>query len=109
MFGYITTPEYIEISQEEEISVDGHDMQSLLYNFLDEVLFLFNAEPFLTCKEIEITEFDDENFSIKATCKGEPFDIQKHPQGTEIKAITYSNMQIYDDSDRHEVYVIVDI
>ena len=109
MFGYITTLKYIEISQEEEISVEGHDLQSLLYNFLDEVLFLFNAEPFLTCKEIEITEFDKENFRIKAICKGEPFDLEKHPQGTEIKAITYSNMQIYDDVDKREVYVIVDI
>lgn len=30
-------------------------------------------------------------------------------QGTEVKAITYSNMQIYDEPGRHEVYVIVDI
>lgn len=40
---------------------------------------------------------------------GEPFDIAKHPQGTEVKAITYSNMQIYDDEDKHEVFVIIDI
>ena len=39
---------------------------------------------------------------------GEPFDISKHPQGTEVKAITYSNMQIYD-SEKHEVFVIIDI
>ena len=30
-------------------------------------------------------------------------------QGTEVKAITYSNMQIHHTADRHEVYVIVDI
>jgi len=29
-------------------------------------------------------------------------------QGTEVKAITYSNMQIYD-NDKHEVFVIIDI
>ena len=109
MFGYMTDLDYVDISQEEEVSVEGHDMESLLYNFLDEVLFLFNADPFLTCKDIKIAEFDKENFRLQAVCKGEPFDLSKHPQGTEIKAITYSNMQIYDHDSKHEVFVIIDI
>ena len=109
MFGYITDLDTVEVSQEEEVIVEGHDIESLLFNFLDEVLFLFCAEPFLTCKEVEIYEFDRENFRLKARCRGEPFDLCKHPQGTEIKAITYSNLQIYDDENNHEIYVIVDI
>lgn len=32
-----------------------------------------------------------------------------YDQGTEVKAITYSNMQVHDDDDKHEVYVIIDI
>jgi len=37
------------------------------------------------------------------------FDKKKHPQGTEIKAITYSAMQIHEVENRTDVYVIVDI
>ena len=32
-----------------------------------------------------------------------------HVQGTEVKAITYSNMQVFDTDTKHEVYVIIDI
>lgn len=30
-------------------------------------------------------------------------------QGTEVKAITYSNMQIHDDCPTNDIYVIIDI
>jgi SHS2 domain-containing protein len=40
---------------------------------------------------------------------GTTFDQTVHPQGTEIKAITYSNMQIHDTPERADLYVIVDI
>ena len=40
---------------------------------------------------------------------GETFELGKHPQGTEIKAVTYSNMQINEKEDKVDVYVIVDI
>ena len=36
-------------------------------------------------------------------------DLSRHPQGTEIKAITYSNMQVHETEDRSDVSVIVDI
>lgn len=54
-------------------------------------------------------EFDRENFKIKARGYGEPFVIGKHPQGADVKAITYSNMQVHDKEGQHEVFVIVDI
>lgn len=41
--------------------------------------------------------------------KGEGFSLDKHPQGTEVKAITYSNMQVHADAPTHDVYVILDI
>ena len=109
MFGYMTDLNTVDIDDEQEITAEGHDMESLLFQFLDEFLFLFSAEPFLICKEVEILEFDRDNFKIRAVGRGEPFDLEKHPQGTEVKAITYSNMQIHDNEERHDVFVIIDI
>lgn len=54
-------------------------------------------------------EFDKTNFHIKAAAYGEEFQIGKHPQGTEVKAITYSNMQVHENEGKCEVFVIIDI
>lgn len=113
MTAYITDISKVEIKDKESIVVEGaDDLNGLLFRFLDEVLFLFNAEPFLLSKKVRILEFlcsDDSGYSIKAECYGETFSLDKHSQGTEIKAITYSAMKIRDESDCHEVYFIVDI
>jgi SHS2 domain-containing protein len=37
------------------------------------------------------------------------FSLAKHPQGTEVKAITYSAMQILRVGNDTHIYVIVDI
>ena len=193
-------------------AAEGHDMQSLVFNFLDELLFIFSTE-FFTCKELTVTELDCQKFKVKAqgwallsaqaslhfvdlisiftieiivlfhtrdwhlvsaarvcahnpldlamhqhvmpprfpfralkyewsfvwqncelifdltvintawlarkthdqmiilmACRrGDIFDRQKHEPGTEVKAITYSAMQINEHRDKAELYVIVDI
>ncbi|CAG0893496.1 unnamed protein product [Cyprideis torosa] len=109
MFGYMTEIDYVEMEHEETIEAEGDDLDGLLFHFLDEWLFLFSAEPFFIPRKVQITSFDRENFRIKARGFGEMFDIAKHPQGSEVKAITYSNMQIYDKEGQHEVFVIIDI
>ena len=37
--------------------MEGHDEQSLLYNFLDELLFVFGTEM-LVCREINVVKLD---------------------------------------------------
>lgn len=113
MFGYMTELPYVEIKQSSEIEATGHDLESLLFHFLDELLFLFSCEPFLICSKLKIIEFNIEGdeFRIKCKCYGEEFQLGKHPQGTEVKAITYSAMQIVNEPDvgNFEVFVIIDI
>ncbi|XP_044184329.1 protein archease-like isoform X1 [Acropora millepora] len=109
MFGYMTDLNSVDVVREEEIMAEGDDIINLLFHFLDEFLFLMCADPYFIVKEVEILEFDKENFKIRAIGRGEEFDLNKHPQGTEVKAITYSNMQVHDNDNRHDVYVIIDI
>lgn len=50
MFGYITDLDRVEMKQLYEIEAEGDDLQGLLYHFLDELLYMFCAEPFLVAK-----------------------------------------------------------
>ena len=50
MFAYITDMEYVEMRYTHEIEAEGIDMLSLLFQFLDEFLFIFCAEPFFVAK-----------------------------------------------------------
>ncbi|CAI9722090.1 Hypothetical predicted protein [Octopus vulgaris] len=109
MFAYMTNIDTVDMVERQEIKASGDDLLGLLYHFLDEFLFLFCAEPFFIVRKVKILEFDLENLTIHAEGYGEEFDLDKHPQGTEVKAITYSNMQIHDKVEDNDIFVIIDI
>merc|ERR1719500_347848 len=99
MFGYMTELDTVQECRTQVVETSGHDLESALYNFLDEWLFNFCAEPFFVPFKIEINEFTrtgdgDDAIGIKSMGIGETFTLGRHPQGTEVKAITYSAMQI---------------
>eukprot|EP00455_Lapot_gusevi_P004091 TRINITY_DN11686_c0_g1_i1.p1 TRINITY_DN11686_c0_g1~~TRINITY_DN11686_c0_g1_i1.p1 ORF type:complete len:200 (-),score=31.85 TRINITY_DN11686_c0_g1_i1:173-727(-) len=110
MFNYMTPLEKVDFDAEctFRFEAEGHHMESLLFNFLDALLYHFHTED-VVCKDVRISLFNSQEFKIKGTGYGEKFDLSKHEQGTEIKAITYSNMQIFEDPHHPELYVIVDI
>jgi SHS2 domain-containing protein len=110
MFNYMTDITTIDIDPKAtiEFEVEAHDMQSLLFRYMDEFLFRFCTDGF-ACKTATILSFDRESFKIKVRGEGEKWDPSKHPQGTEIKAITYSAMQIIEEEKKSELFVIVDI
>mmetsp|Transcript_26998 Transcript_26998/g.69585 ORF Transcript_26998/g.69585 Transcript_26998/m.69585 type:complete len:209 (+) Transcript_26998:2378-3004(+) len=112
MMNYQTPINKVRRKITREITAEGHDLYSLLYNFLDEVLYIFHTE-LLVCRDIKVTSLDQDAWSITAVGRGETFERGRHEQGTEVKAITYSAMQIYENNCDHQegchIYVIVDI
>lgn len=47
------------------VTASGHDMHTLLFNFLDELLFVFSTE-FLVLKEISVTHLNTESWTLEA-------------------------------------------
>lgn len=108
MFGYMTDTETVEPTDTVEVESEGEDMESLLFHFLDDWLYKFSADLFFIPREIKVLHIDRMRFKIRSIGWGEEFSLEKHPQGTEVKAITYSAMQIHD-KEKPEIFAIIDI
>ncbi|KAK9862279.1 hypothetical protein WJX84_005309 [Apatococcus fuscideae] len=110
MFNYMTPLKDIKVNKTltRTYEAEGHDLHTLLFQYLDEMLFVFATEMFVPCK-IAVTQLDRSSWKIKATGRGETFSKSQHVQGTEVKAITYSAMQVIETNQKTDIYVIVDI
>lgn len=91
-YSFMTDVDAIEEDEEREVTVQSEDLYSLMFDWLDEMLFLFESES-LVMKRFDIT-VDDSTFSITGTCRGGKFDPEKHESGSIIKAVTYNMMEV---------------
>ena len=102
------------------VKAHGHDCLSLLYDILNEFLCSNSTMDYLMRDVRVITELDGKDFAsarllgfvllLSVTRRfGERYRPAKHTQGTEIKAITYSNMQVHVRDNSTHIYVILDI
>ena len=85
----------------KKIKVKGVDKKSLLYAFLEELLFLLNTENFILSKVKEIKI----NKELTATLIGD--NTKNYKLNTDVKAVTYNEMFIKEKP--YIVQVVLDI
>ena len=95
----------IKSLKRKKITVSGTDLQNLLYNFLEEFLFLIDSEGFLA-SEINIQKFDEKKLKIEAELSG---DDSKGYKTDGVKAITYHDMSIKHDGEKFVIQAVVDV
>lgn len=89
-----------------KVKVKGKDMESLLYNFLEEFIFLFDSKGIFVSK-VEHLSIDKENFELECVVSGdlaENYNIQAY-----IKAVTYNDMEIKKIDGSWLIQVVLDI
>ena len=104
IFNIISDTSNIDPSNEIEFEVASEDDVSLLYDYLEELLFYHETE-FMLFSEFQVEI--DENFHLRARIKGEEINWDRHERKTEIKAITFHKMAV-NKTDHVEVQAIVD-
>jgi SHS2 domain-containing protein len=106
LFNAITPIEGISQDETREFEVEGHDLGALLFNFLDELLYLQEVD-LIVFSGFDL-EIDRERFTLKAVCHGEPFDLARHTQGIAIKAVTFHMMNIQQTDEGWNLRVVLD-
>ncbi|MFX1454183.1 MAG: archease [Promethearchaeota archaeon] len=106
------SPDLTKISPsiEKKIEVVSEDKYALCVDFLSEFLYLFDVEElvFSIVTVLSIQKMEDK-YKLKAIAKGEPFNRAKHEIGIEVKAITYSFMNIEERKNSVEIKIVFDI
>ena len=106
LFNAITPIEGINKSETREFEVDSYDLGALLFNFLDELLYLHEVNLIVfSAFDLQI---DPKRFILKAACHGEPFDLARHTQGIAIKAVTFHLMNIQQTDEGWNLRVVLD-
>ena len=106
MFNMMTPLEGIEEKDDFIVEAEGTDLENLLFNLMDELLFI-NDVDFYVPKSINVT-IDFENLRAVAICKGERFNSTTHEVGIAVKAVTYHMMEIKESPEGWLVRMVFD-
>jgi SHS2 domain-containing protein len=84
------------------INVSGQDTESLLYKFIEELLYLIDAEHFITGK----AKVSVQGYNLKAELFG---DDSKNYEINQVKAATYAEMEIKKSHNGIKAIFVIDV
>jgi SHS2 domain-containing protein len=105
-FDLVTDTQSIEPKEERVIDVEGNGLAELMNQWLNELLFLLDTQGFLF-REFDAEVINSHNLRVKA--KGEVFREETHERRTEIKGITYHQLDVRKQDNKWVAQVIFDI
>lgn len=94
IFNIISNTDNIYPQKSIEFEITSEDEVSLLYDYLEELLFYHEVEFMLFSEFIIEIEKTDDDYHLKAIIKGEDINWDKHERDCEIKAITFHQMEV---------------
>jgi SHS2 domain-containing protein len=101
--------EAIQSRETRQIELSNEKLDMLLFDFLQELIFLKDAERLLLrVREVQVAG-SDENYFLKATAEGEPVDPARHHQRADVKAVTLHGFSVQKMNGGWKARVLLDI
>lgn len=113
----ITDNPQVRDVETKEIIVTGIDLEQLMINWLQEVIYYYEVYSFLF-KEFDVHEITTSkhektspstSLTIKAIGSGEIFDYERHTILTEVKAATYHQIEVKENNGKWQARIIFDL
>lgn len=99
----------IKHSVVKEVKLESDNIEFLLFNFLQEIIFYKDSERLLFNKiDIKIKE-NGQKFILEALMFGEPIDLNKHELLVDVKAVTMHLFEVKKLNGEWFARVIVDV
>ena len=105
LFSLITELDDVEEFLHRDIELTAPDEESLLVEWLNELIYLFDTEN-IVFKRFDVTKLN--NRQLKARSYGEKVDSSKHCLKTGVKAATYHMLKV-DKNNGYRIQVLFDI
>ena len=99
----------IEPRETRRIELKNNEIDMLLFDFLQELIYFKDAERLLLrVREIRIDKRDGA-YSLSATTVGEPLDARRHQQRADVKAVTLHDFRLEKTEGGWKARVLLDI
>jgi len=110
MFNVIIDTGKVSGETTRDVCLTSPDLESLLVDWLSELLYLFEVDEIIFWKfRVEEIRGEEGEYSIKAVASGEQYYPESHPFETEIKAVTYNQLELEKTAEGWKAQVVVDI
>jgi SHS2 domain-containing protein len=101
--------EAIQSRQTRRIELSNDKLDMLLFDLLQELIFLKDAERLLLrIRKVQI-DHRDKMYLVRATAEGETLDPERHHQRADVKAVTLHNFTVEQTDGGWKARVLLDI
>lgn len=101
--------EKIELKKRRKMTVSDKSIEKLLFNFLQEIIYLKDAERLVFGKYVVKIKDRNGTYSLVCIAFGEKLDMEKHELVVDVKAVTYHLFEVKKEGDKWKSQVILDI
>ncbi|PTD93874.1 archease [archaeon SCG-AAA382B04] len=97
----------VKQKSKKKIELETENIEELLYKWISELIYLFSAKNIVFSNfNVDITK-DKLKYKLMGEAIGEKIDLSKHVFNTEVKAITYHNLEIKK-NEKYQIITLLD-